>query len=235
MKLGRLLRECRETAGLTQQEVAAKLGITQSYLSHLETSRSILNRTHILRRVAELFKLDYHYIKGLSEQDEVEFNKLSMLEKYRAIDHSAIPPQASKKKRYHIPILNEIPADIPNDMTDFDFPPGIAEDYVDRYLDNFTTTDPSTYAVRVGADCMEPKLEKGDNVLLSKTKEWESGDIVAVRWSDGEKKELRRIIKQDDHIILQPENPKYSPIVLNKEDKPEVMGVFTMLIRIPRK
>ena len=235
MKLGRLLRECRETAGLTQQEVAAKLGITQSYLSHLETSRSILNRTHILRRVAELFKLDYHHIKGLSEQDEIAFNKISMLEKYRAMDHSVISLQSPKKKRRRIPILNEIPAGMPNDIGDYEFPAGIADEYVDDYLKNFTTTDPSTYALRVAGDCMEPELKKGDIVLLSKTKQWESGDIVAVSWDEGSKKELQRIIKQDNHIILKSENPKHDPVVLDEHDGPEVMGVYVMSIRIPRR
>lgn len=122
-----------------------------------------------------------------------------------------------------------------NDIGDYDFPPGIAEDYVDNYLKGFTTADPSTYALRVAGDCMERYLQKGDIVLLSKTKSWESGDIVAVGWDDGSKKELQRIIKQDNHIILKSENPKYDPVVLNKHDGPEIVGVYVMPIRIPGK
>lgn len=45
---------------------------------------------------------------------------------------------------YRIPILNEIPADKSGDSTDYNFPPGIAEDYLDNYLQNFRTTSPST-------------------------------------------------------------------------------------------
>jgi len=206
MKLGNLLRDLRHKASLTQEQVADKIGITQPYLSRLEISRSILNRTYILRRIADLFKVDYDHIKQLSEKDELEFNKRQFEKKYGVVGP--------------IPILNEIPAGIPNDVSDYDFPPGIAEDYVDDYLKGFTTVDPSTYALRVADDCMEPELKKGD--------------IVAVSWEDGAKRELQGIIKQDNHIILKSENPKYDPVVLDKNDGPKIMGVYIMFVRIPR-
>ena len=221
MKWGNLLRDLRHKAGPTQEQVADKIGITQPYLSRLEISRSILNRTYILRRIADLFKVDYDHIKQLSGEDELEFNKRQLEKKYGAVGH--------------IPILNEIPAGIPNDISDYEFPAGIAEDYVDNYLKGFTTADPSTYALRVAGDCMEPELKKGDIVLLSKTKNWESGDIVAVSWDEGSKKELQRIYRKDNHIILKSENPKYDPVVLNEHDGPKIMGVYVMLIRMPRK
>ncbi len=38
--LGRVLRTHRESAGLSQEEVAAKAGITREYVSHIENNRS---------------------------------------------------------------------------------------------------------------------------------------------------------------------------------------------------
>ena len=170
MKLGNLLRDLRHKADLTQEQVADKTGITQLHLSRLEVSRSILNRTYILRRIADLFEVDYDHIKQLAEEDDLEFNKRQVEKKYGAVGHIPIPPGAAKRRR--IPILNEIPAGMPSDISDYDFPPGIAEDYVDNYLKGFTTTDPSTYALRVAGDCMEPELNKDDIVLLFRTKQW---------------------------------------------------------------
>ena len=233
MKLGNLLRNLRHKDSLTQEQVVGKIGITQPYLSRLEISRSILSRTYIPRRIADLFKVDCDHIKQLSEKDELEFNKRQLEKKYGVVGYMPIPPGATKRRR--IPILNEIPAGIPNGVSDYDFPPGITEDYVDNYLKGFTTADPSTYALRVAGDYMEPELKKGDIVLLFRTKNWESGDIVAVSWNDGAKRELQRIIKQDNHIILKSENPKYDPVVLNKNDGPKIMGVYIMFVRIPRK
>ena len=170
MKLGNLLRDLRHKASLTQEQVADKIGITQPYLSRLEISRSILNRTYIPHRIADLFEVDYDHIKQLSEKDKLEFNKHQVEKKYGAVGHIPIPPGAAKRRR--IPIVNEIPTGIPNDVSDYDFPPGITEDYVDNYLKGFTTADPSTYALRVAGDYMEPELKKGDIVLLFRTKQW---------------------------------------------------------------
>lgn len=222
MRLGKKIKALREQHNLTQDYVANKVGISQPQISLIEKGE-ILPTTFVLKLLANLFNVDYNKLRDLKEEDEIELEARKRARKAKAIEPS-----------HRIPILNEIPADIPSNFTDYEFPPGIAEDYVDNHLKNFITTDPSTYALRVGGDCMEPELKKGDIVVLSTTKEWQSGDIVAVKWDEGEKKELRKIIKQNDHIILQPENPKYTPIVLNSDHQPQIMGVVTMIIRIKK-
>ena len=233
MKLARVLKELREQAGLDQDEIARKIGKSQGYYSQIDSGKNIPTQTSILKKLALILNVEYEYLRKLAEKDELERGKQDIIERAKSLGLE-IGEQKGPKFPYRIPILNDIPADIPSDFTDYDFPPGVAEDYVDNYLKDFTTTDPSTYALRVGGDCMEPELKKGDIVLLSATKEWKSGDIVAVKWNDGEKKDLRKIIKQDDHIILQPENPKYTPIVLNSKHAPQIMGVVRMVIRIKR-
>lgn len=45
--LGRLLQQARLMQGLSQQEVASQLGITQAYVSELETGKTSLALTRI--------------------------------------------------------------------------------------------------------------------------------------------------------------------------------------------
>jgi len=229
MKLGPYIRQRRSELRLNQIDLAQKSGIGQSHISQIESGILIPSKISILESLAKALKVDSKYLFKLAEEDRREKEKRSIIEKAKSLDISmpGFPP-------HRIPILNEIPADIPNNFTDYDFPPGVAEDYVDNYLKGYTTADPSLYALRVGGDCMEPELKRGDIVILSSTKQWESGDIVAVKWDNGEKKELRKIIRQNDHIILKAENPKYDPIVLNKDDGPQIMGVCIMVIRVKK-
>lgn len=45
--LGRLLQQARLAQGLSQQEVAARLGISQGYVSELETGKTSLALTRV--------------------------------------------------------------------------------------------------------------------------------------------------------------------------------------------
>ena len=218
MKIGQGVKELPEEHNWPQEKAARRLRITQSYYCDLESGKYIPVKPPTIDKL-------------IAKISEVYNIKESILKERMGFGFAPIRQLAT----HRIPILNEIPAGMLNDIGDYDFPPGIAEDYVDNYLKDFTTADPSTYALRVAGDCMEPYLQKGDIVLLSKTKQWESGDTVAVSWDDESKKELQRIYRKDNHIVLKSENPKHDPVVLEKNDGPKIMGVYVMSIRIPRR
>lgn len=57
MKLAKTIKKYRKIAGLTQQELADKVGITQKYVQYLESA----NRTpslKILRKIISILKID---------------------------------------------------------------------------------------------------------------------------------------------------------------------------------
>lgn len=60
-----------------------------------------------------------------------------------------------------IPILSEIPADVPQDYTDLDYPPGIAENYYE-----FKINDPNAFFLRAQGNCMSPEIKNGDLLLI---------------------------------------------------------------------
>lgn len=52
--IGALVRQCRRQLGLSQIQLAHKLGVSQSYLSHLEKGKKTLQLGLVLRVLNEL-------------------------------------------------------------------------------------------------------------------------------------------------------------------------------------
>ncbi|MBO8183642.1 MAG: helix-turn-helix domain-containing protein [Archaeoglobus sp.] len=71
---------------------------------------------------------------------------------------------------------------------------------------------------RVKDDSMiNARIAEGDLILARKQNKFDNGDIVVVL-IDENINTLRRFYKRNDIIILQPENPKYQPLMLTKND-----------------
>lgn len=71
MKYGEIIAELREKRGLSQGEVAAKIGTTRAAISHYET-----NRRHpdfqTLSKLADLFNVTTDYIMGRTANTQPE-------------------------------------------------------------------------------------------------------------------------------------------------------------------
>ena len=68
----RKIAELREKRGLTQDELAAKLGITRAALSHYETGRRQPDYD-TLRRIAEFFHVSIDYLLDREQRDLLRF------------------------------------------------------------------------------------------------------------------------------------------------------------------
>lgn len=74
------------------------------------------------------------------------------------------------------------------------------------------------FYLRVEGDSMiNARICPGDLVFVRKQEDVESGDIAVVM-VDGENATLKRVLKKNDLIILQAENPKYDPLLFTPED-----------------
>ena len=65
---GKRIRECRIRQGLTQQQLAENLGITQKTVSKYETEFLDLS-TEMLIRISKYFKESSDYILGMETED----------------------------------------------------------------------------------------------------------------------------------------------------------------------
>ena len=76
---------------------------------------------------------------------------------------------------------------------------------------------------------MAPRIEPGDYIAVCPDICCNNKDIVAFRFVNDDKVTLKRYIQQGSTIILQPENPQYSPIVVTEEI--ELLGKVVYIIK----
>lgn len=110
--------------------------------------------------------------------------------------------------------------------------PSPAENYVERVCDLndlCITNEAATYFVRVTGDSMTgDRIEPGDVLIVDSSREAIDGRICVV-WFNGEYT-VKRIRQAAPLVILEPSNPKYTPIYVQPDDDFRVFGVVTFVI-----
>lgn len=61
-KIGEVLREAREKAGLTQMELSSKVGVTRAYYADVERGRYTPS-LKVLSKLAEVLGIDLNFLK----------------------------------------------------------------------------------------------------------------------------------------------------------------------------
>jgi repressor LexA len=90
------------------------------------------------------------------------------------------------------------------------------------------------FALRVKGDSMiDAGINEGDTLFVKRAQTAEKGDIVVARL--GEEATVKRYYPERDHIRLQPENKRLSPILVRKTDAAasgfEILGTVVGLYR----
>lgn len=76
------------------------------------------------------------------------------------------------------------------------------------------------FALTCHGDSMAAMIQDGDIVCIRKQPEVENGEIAAVRI--GEEATLKRFYRQGDTVMLQAENPAFSPLVYTRDQLNEI-------------
>lgn len=203
-KIGTKLQEIREEYGMNQAEMAEKLGFSRSYIAMVEAEKTqiggFIPSLDFIRTLATSFSLNRNKLERLRDSDKQDYMK------------------RKKKTPVHlVPVLNSISA---AERGKEGNPGEEGEEWME--VDE-NVTDPDAFALRVAGDSMEPEFREGEYVVVAPSLQWKDGDYVAIGDSDGEKV-LKKIRVIDEHILLISENPKYEPVILNRDDDPRVVG-----------
>ncbi len=118
-------------------------------------------------------------------------------------------PSVMKQENIQIPVVGKVPAG----------PPTIAvENWEDTLIISKSLVSGSrenVFALRVKGDSMiDAGIRDGDIVLVDPNFSYIDGKISVVILEDGEAT-VKRINKKGKNIILNPANPKYSPVTLD--------------------
>ena len=195
-KIREKVKTLMQEKGLKQKDLVEKSGLSQVFISYFLTGKRNIG-FNALEKIAQALGVSVaELLSSPEEKKTIEVEKrtdLVILPVY-----SGVP--ASGFEGGDVELIDYLPT--PREMLQ-----GIPENRVAW--------------VRVLGDSMEPKVKKGDMILVADGSyvSINNGDLV-IAVLDGEKT-LKRFYDKGDFILLQPENEKYEPLIIRKEELKE--------------
>lgn len=115
----------------------------------------------------------------------------------------------TKRKGIKIPVLGSVQAGIPIEAI---------EDILDyEEITPEMAAMGEHFALIIRGDSMEPKISDGDVVIVRKQSDVTSGD-TAVVIINGHDATVKRVLKKDNGIMLQPTNHSHEPLFFTQEE-----------------
>ena len=152
MSFSELLKQCRKKQGVSQAELASRLGVTQQAVGKWESGKSSPDPSTVAR-IAELLNTTADYLLGL----------------YRPVSNVSAPEERffGSYTESLIPVIGTVKAGY--GALAFE------EDYGQEYA---RVKDPANYFyLVVRGDSMEPRIQDGDLALVHKQDTLENGDL----------------------------------------------------------
>ncbi|NMC56509.1 MAG: helix-turn-helix domain-containing protein [Eubacteriaceae bacterium] len=194
----------------TQGDLVKATNISQSSISDYLNGKYRPNqlKTYL---IANYLNVSYEWLLGFDNNIEAKSTR-----DLRIIDIGEI---------VKIPVYGRIPAGIPiqaiEDIIDY------AEISRDLYKE-----DRQLIALRISGDSMLPDYKDNDTVIIEKRPDCENGQDCAV-YINGFDATLKRVVKQENGLLLQALNPAYETkfYPYNGTESVNILGVVVQLIR----
>lgn len=182
----------------SSQELVRAIGATKNAVTEWKSGRSKSYKKYALQ-IAQFYDVSLDWLTGLSNQKE----KRPIVSNETLIKNAATTAITGM-----VPILGEIPAGYPV----------LANEEILGYAPVAVHNPQDCFLLLVKGDSMiNAGIQSGDMVLIRRQPCAEEGQIVACR-VNGDEATLKRFHEQDNSVMLVPENPKYSPILISKND-----------------
>jgi repressor LexA len=244
-EVGRLIRDLRNAAGITQEALAQSINCSKAQLSLMESGQRTVSIERA-RQIEAALHLEHGrivsalqwqnvppLIRAQVEQSQAQSRELAAqmrealarrdLKELRRLTEQASSnvdaPQLLRELRERgrgIPVINKVAAGYPAEFTDLDYPASIA----DEYITCPDVADSDAFAARVVGDSMQPQYQEGDIVIFSPKLPTPAGADCFVRLERDSQTTFKRIYFEDDgqSIRLQPLNNSYPPRLVPRED-----------------
>lgn len=210
MKRGERLTKLIKEKKFTVSSLAKEAGIPYT------TLRSMIENNLINSSVDNVIKICKPLGIAVEELIEDEKNIKLPLKK----PDNAIPLHPSF---IQIPIIGEIACGEPL----------LAEEQIIGYVWEFEDNVPhgELFALKAKGNSMEPTIPNGATVIVRIQNEVENGEIAAVLLNGESEATLKRLKKQNDFVMLIPDNNNYDTIVINDQHPAVVIGKAVRVIR----
>lgn len=194
-------KQLRKERGLTQQGLATELGFTKSSVNMYERGEREPG-LESLETIADFFNVDMDYLLGASNTP----NRFLAAADESANTSTIVPDNIMPMpKTYTVPLLGAIACGEPilaaeNIEDNVEVPEHIHADFALRCKGN---------------SMINARIHDGDIVYIRQQPAVNNGEIAAVLI--GDEATLKRVYVYEDHVVLQPENPAYEPLVYFKD------------------
>ena len=142
------------------------------------------------------------------------------------LDDTEFSPDSNTKSN-RIKVYGSVPAGIPieavEDIVDWEDVPQEWIDRGDRYI-----------GLKVKGNSMYPKYIEDDTVIVKLQPDCECGQDAVV-YVNGYEATLKKVVKQQDGIMLQPLNPEYTPKFYPYGPEEPEINVLGIVVEIRRK
>lgn len=199
-KLNEVMTALRKQAGMSQQVLADKLGVTRSAIGMYETDQREPN-LDTLKALADIFGVDLDTLAGRDRE--------------RALPSNVTPMEEMGQ----VPLLGRIACGTPI----------LAEENIEEYVD-LPRRIKADFALECKGDSMVgADIRNGDVVYIRAQPEVENGQIAAVL-VDGDEATLKRLYFDGRTVQLVAENPSYAPMVFTGEEISKRLRVLGLAV-----
>ena len=196
--IGDLIREYRQSHGLSMEEFGRRAGLSKAYISLIERGKNTRSNKPIVPSIDTM--------KAIADGLEMDLDVL-----LRSIDPSQkIKINSTHPKGVQIPVLGRVVAGVPLEA-------------VEEILDSEEITPELAatgefFALQIRGRSMEPRMLEGDVVIVRRQSDVDSGDIAIVL-VNGDEATVKRVSKSDRGITLIATNPNvYEPHFYSSEE-----------------
>jgi SOS-response transcriptional repressor LexA len=217
-KIGRRLQLARKRAGLSQFDLAERIGVSHGMISHYETGRSAIPPEKV-PKICEVLNISADWLlRGVGpEPGSVDY--LDIYERMESIERRLEMLAHERQRAQHYPVFRRIPAGPLDEVT--------------QTPDAVITLPPSDavilFEVR-GESMIEAGITPGSIIMVRPRQQVASGAIAAVE-VDG-KLTVKRVKYEKDHIRLIPANGKMPEI--QARENVRIIGEVIWVIHRPK-
>lgn len=220
MKIGDIIKNYRKENNLTLREFAKKCDLSYTYIFALEKDKDTRTGKPTTPSLDSLYSI----AKGMNISAE---NLLAILDNNQEVSLSSTEV-TSRSSPAVVLVYGKIPAGIPMEMI---------EDVIDteEISSDWLKGDKQYFGLKVNGNSMMPKYQNNDTIICLRCEDCESGDdcVVAVNGNDAT---FKKVIKNENGIILQPLNPEFAPLVYTNEDiKKLPVRILGKVVELRRK
>ncbi|MFT8557912.1 MAG: XRE family transcriptional regulator [Liquorilactobacillus hordei] len=161
------------------------------------------------------------YFKGTSLPGMGNIQKLA---DYFEVLKSQIDPRLNIKPDNIIPVTKTVKIPMLGEIACGD--PILAEENIEEYINEPADDLPSgqLFYLRAKGNSMKPTIPDNSKVLIRLQEDVEDSEIAAVLLTDTNEATLKRIKRVNDVMFLMPDNPEFTPIIVDKSNPARILG-----------